>query len=303
MAANAGKTARLLLAATAVAASFLLIPSTASSQGFGQTATSCPAGNPYPGDDAPKEEIADWMARGSIEAGMPGELPVMAALVESGLQNLPDGDSDSAGYFQMRERYWDEGAYAGYATNPDLQLQWFTDQAAKVRAKWIADDRGDPALDEDQWGEWIADVERPAEQYRYRYQLRLDEARELIGDVCAAEPVPDGTSPGLKLKGRPEQRLRHEVAVSLRCETSCTALAKGFLRIRGGERIRLRPAGGDFHAGDPRLQLRLAIPDDGLRAARKALRHGEAVKAKLRVSVTDGAGNEDTGKRTVELGR
>ncbi len=30
------------------------------------------------------------------------------------------------------------------------------------------------------WGEWIADVERPAEQYRGRYQLRLEEARKLL---------------------------------------------------------------------------------------------------------------------------
>jgi hypothetical protein len=31
------------------------------------------------------------------------------------------------------------------------------------------------------WGEWIADVERPAEEYRGRYQLRLSEARGLLG--------------------------------------------------------------------------------------------------------------------------
>jgi hypothetical protein len=30
-----------------------------------------------------------------------------------------------------------------------------------------------------QYGEWIADVERPAEQHRSRYQLKLDEARSI----------------------------------------------------------------------------------------------------------------------------
>ena len=35
----------------------------------------------------------------------------------------------------------------------------------------------DPA----KWGEWIADTERPAEQFRGRYQLRLGEARRLLG--------------------------------------------------------------------------------------------------------------------------
>jgi hypothetical protein len=34
--------------------------------------------------------------------------------------------------------------------------------------------------DPSKWGDWIADVERPAEQYRGRYQLRLDEARSLL---------------------------------------------------------------------------------------------------------------------------
>ena len=43
-------------------------------------------------------------------------------------------------------------------------------------ARGDADFGADPAT----WGEWIADVERPAEQFRGRYQLRLDEARQLL---------------------------------------------------------------------------------------------------------------------------
>ena len=35
--------------------------------------------------------------------------------------------------------------------------------------------------DPSHWGDWIADVERPAAQYRGRYQLRLGEARGLLG--------------------------------------------------------------------------------------------------------------------------
>ncbi len=44
--------------------------------------------NPYPGDGAPPEAIAAWMARDAQAAGLPPELPVMASLVESGLHNL-----------------------------------------------------------------------------------------------------------------------------------------------------------------------------------------------------------------------
>ncbi len=105
----------------------------------------------------------------------------MAALVESGVRNLNFGDADSVGFFQMRLSIWNQGAYAGYPQNPELQVKWFIDHAvAHKRAQIAAGDRDfgkDPAT----WGEWIADVERPAEQYRGRYQLRLAEARKLLG--------------------------------------------------------------------------------------------------------------------------
>src|SRR4051794_11987911 len=42
----------------------------------------------YPGDNAPKAAIAAWMARRAEAAGLPRELPIMAGLTESGLQNL-----------------------------------------------------------------------------------------------------------------------------------------------------------------------------------------------------------------------
>ena len=36
----------------------------------------------YPGDLAAKGAVAAWMAGGAVAAGIPGELPVMGALVE-----------------------------------------------------------------------------------------------------------------------------------------------------------------------------------------------------------------------------
>src|SRR4051812_45469302 len=102
----------------------------------------------------------------------------MAALVESGMRNLPGGDADSVGFFQMRVSIWDQGDYAGYGDDPEKQLDWFLDQAERVRAQRVA--RGLAIDDPNQYGEWIADVERPAAPYRGRYQLRLEDARELI---------------------------------------------------------------------------------------------------------------------------
>ena len=51
----------------------------------------------YPGDGATKEQIAAWMGRQAHKAGLPAELPVMAGLVESGLQNVQHGDAEESG--------------------------------------------------------------------------------------------------------------------------------------------------------------------------------------------------------------
>jgi hypothetical protein len=136
----------------------------------------------YPGDDASKQALAQWMAEGARKSHLPVEMPVMGALVASGLQNLSHGDADSVGFFQMRVSIWDRGPYAGFPQNPNLQLQWFMDQAVLVEKRRIAqgtslrqlltNDRG--------YGDWVADVLIPPEQFRGRYQLQLDEARSLI---------------------------------------------------------------------------------------------------------------------------
>jgi hypothetical protein len=133
----------------------------------------------YPGDDAPKAALARWLASEALEAGLPPELPVMAALVESGLANLRHPESDAAGFFQMRISIWNRGEYAGFPRKPKLQVNWFAHQALAIQELRR---RADPAFGDDpgDWGEWIADVERPAEHLRGRYQLRLEEARRLV---------------------------------------------------------------------------------------------------------------------------
>ncbi len=135
----------------------------------------------YPGNDASPQQIARWMALHAKRAGLPPELPIMAALTESGMRNLPYGDRDSVGFFQMRLSVWDHGEYAGYVKHPGLQLKWFIDHALAARA-------ADPGVagSPSSWGEWIAAVERPAVQFRGRYQLHLDTARELLRGVDLA---------------------------------------------------------------------------------------------------------------------
>jgi cell wall-associated NlpC family hydrolase len=136
------------------------------------------AGSGYPGDSASPSAIAGWMGAAAQRRGLPAELPVMAALTESGMRNLSYGDADSVGFFQMRESVWNHGQYAGFAHDPQRQLNWFLDQAQAIRRVRVQ--RGQSVSDPAQYGAWIADVERPAAQYRGRYQPHFDEAHALV---------------------------------------------------------------------------------------------------------------------------
>jgi cell wall-associated NlpC family hydrolase len=153
--------------------------------------------NPYPGDNAGQAAIAAWMARDAQAAGLPPELPVMASLVESGLTNMPGGDRDSMGFFQMRAGIWDRGEYAGYSQNPELQMKWFIDHALAIKAKRIAEGDATYGQDPQGYGNWVADIEVPYEPYRGRYQLRLEDAQSLLAQSsaqpagAAAAPVAD----------------------------------------------------------------------------------------------------------------
>ena len=144
--------------------------------------------NPYPGDDATKAQLAAWMGREAEKRGPPKQLPVMASLVESGVKNLNFGDADSVGFFQMRVGIWNKGAYAGFPEKPELQVKWFLDQAEAAKRQRIAS--GKSVTDPNQFGDWIADVERPAEQYRGRYGLRLSEANGLLGQAASTPAAP-----------------------------------------------------------------------------------------------------------------
>ena len=135
----------------------------------------------YPGNDATKQQLAAWLAASAQQAGLPPELPVMAALVESGVANLSGGHADSAGFFQMRVGIWDKGEYLGYRDKPELQMKWFIDHALDIKQKRLAAGDADFGTKPSDWGNWIADVERPLESLRGRYQDQLGPARQLLG--------------------------------------------------------------------------------------------------------------------------
>jgi hypothetical protein len=290
------------IALVALALAVCAAPGTAAAD-----ATPCGYLGGYPGDTAAKPQLAAWMAAGAIARGLPAELPVMGALVESELANLPPADQDSAGFFQMRTSIWDQGAYAGFPDHPDLQLKWFADQAIAVNQQRAGNGQAPYGDDSTTWGAWDADVLRPPQQYRGRYQLRLADARGLIAAGCgAAGPAPDTTPPALTLTGR---RVQHavragRVVVGVACPLeACVARAAIRLALPGAARVfTLRSSARHIAAGG-RARLVLRLRGRARRALRRRLDRRGPVRAKIAITAGDAAGNMTTARRVVALRR
>jgi len=251
----------------------------------------CPA--VYPGDDAARERLARWMARGAADRGMPHELPVMAAVAESGLRNL-SGPTYS-GFFSMHESL-NTGPYRGFRRNPDLQLRWFLDTAALHRQRRVAVGRADPASDPSSFGSWIADVERPAPENRSGYQPHLGEARDLIGRKCAPPARDDTAPPRIEARiPRPQRPLASGgIVVSVRCpDRDCLAGATVTIGSRTTRSAALAPAADGFTT--------LTAPLS--RKTRRAIRAGRTPRARVTAIAADDAANTTSRGRLVTLER
>jgi hypothetical protein len=292
--------------------------------------TACVYPPDYPGDNAPKDKIAAWMAGGAQAAGIPVELPVMGSLGETGLTNRNYGDSDAVGYFQMRTGIWNTGEYAGYPDNPALQLKWFDDQANTVRQQKIAGGDATYGSDPARYGDWDADVLRPPEQYRGKYQLYLDQARSLIASGCATEtnptpadttttppapdptsaplpgaPTPDTVAPTLEVAAANTQDVLRTRALLVSVTPSEDAVAMLSARLSlpaAAHTYRLHGKPRALAAGRTTM-LRLPVARKLRALIASALGRGRTPKLTLTVRVTDAAGNQAAATRRILLRR
>jgi hypothetical protein len=249
----------------------------------------CPA--VYPGDEAGKERIARWMARAAADRGMPHELPVMAALAESGLRNLK-GDSYQ-GFFGMHESL-DADEYRGFPRNPDLQARWFLDTAALVRQRRVAEGRADPAKHPASYGSWIADVERPVPENRSGYQPYLGEARTLIAGKCAPPDSDDSTPPSLeaRIARRQHPLSAGGIVIQVRCpDHDCLAGATAAFGARTVHAQAREPAARGFTTLTARIPRRI----------RRDVRAGRTRQARVTAIAVDTAANPTTRRRLVTL--
>lgn len=231
--------------------------------GMGGPPPDDPCPTTYPGDATDKSRIARWLARGAIVRGLPAELPVMVAIAETGVGNIPSPDKRYLGYFQMDKHIWNTGDYKGYPKNPELQLLWFTDYAVEVRQRAIAEGDLTFGTDDALWGEWVGVVENPGNPAVEHYQSRLEEARALIaGDCTPAGFAPDRTPPTLKVAA--VKRQSGSISIRVRCAgESCMAGATAYdedRKRRGKARpMRTTPGKATILSVAPRASRTLRI--------------------------------------------
>ena len=94
------------------------------------------------------------------------------AIVESGIHNLPYGDADSHGVFQ--QQYTQGWGSLADTMNPPKATQMFLDAAVAVNRRY-------PYLSA---GQLAAEVQRPLEIYRGRYEQVKGQAQSLIASHC-----------------------------------------------------------------------------------------------------------------------
>src|SRR4051812_43301256 len=165
------------------------------------------------------------------------------------------------------------GDYRGFPRNADLQMRWFTDTAMLVRQRRVAEGRPDPADDPDAYGSWIADVERPAREYRTRYQTHMDEARDLIAGKCAVPSAGDTTAPRLRARIPMTQAplTTGGITLSARCPDNDCLVG---VTVEIGDTLRRAAAREPAARGYTTITVR--VP----RAVRRDLRKGRAVRAR-----------------------
>jgi hypothetical protein len=269
--------------AIAAGAALLACTASASAQSGGTPVPGpgdpCPA--TYPGDDAARKPIARWMARAAALRDVPEELPVMAALAESGLRNLNTRGNAFAGFFSMH-RSLNKGEYRGFPRNPQLQVQWFLDIAVIVRQREIAEGGEDYGSTPEVYGTWIADVERPAPENRDGYQPYLDDADELLSESCRpSDHTPDTAAPALSVKARGRQR--DAITVTARCPRDACLVA-----AQAEPRRRVRAAPAVTSEGKPVV---LTLP----------ARTRKAAKLVVTVTAVDESGNATRKEKRVTL--
>jgi hypothetical protein len=132
-------------------------------------------------------------------------------------------------------------------------------------------------------------------------------SRSASGPLVAAgfTPLPDVEPPVVELGGRRTQKARGIVTVKVTARSeNLWATASGKVVIRGSQKVyKLKGVKAKFVALGQTATLKLELSRNTLTSIRRALRRLPNVRAKLRLSLRDAAGNASTRARTIRLER
>lgn len=195
---------------------------------------------------------------------------IETGLVETNLRNLPGGDRDSAGWRQERASLYPD------PTNLGASIERFFDETARVKHKYA------------RAGDLAAAVQRPAAQYRGRYQQRREDAvaiLRLLGGGSSLSSASSGSA-GSRLAESTRETLDQN---AFKAAKGRQLLAQLFAKQgRGGNLIKLgvldpaEPNPRDFMKSET-VQIRVpSSSGGGAAAARGALNTsdlGRAVKS------------------------
>lgn len=147
-----------------------------------------PAGSKLERLSAEQVDVARTIIQVGQEMGLSEEYIVgalSAGIVESGLRNVNYGDRDSLGVFQQRAHY----GSAEQRLDVRRSAQMFYQEMLRVK----------PGAN---LGEWVADTQRPAKQYRGRYGEVMNDAAKiytLLGNVSSRPMNPRQGDAGMRL--------------------------------------------------------------------------------------------------------
>ena len=107
------------------------------------------------------------------------------------------------------------------------------------------------------------------------------------------------------LGGKKTQKAGKTVSVVVSATTEdLYASASGSVSVPAASKTyRLKAIKNRFVARGTKATLKLKVPKKALKAIKRALRGRKKVKASIKLTARDGAGNVTTGKRTVKLKR
>ena len=196
-----------------------------------------------------------------------------------GHEKPPGGRRRFGGVLPDAREHLEQGRLRGYPRQAGAPAQVVPRPRSGRKKQRVA--QGLPVDDPKSYGEWIADVESPAAQYRGRYQLQLDEAQALLKKAGAKRGGAAGEwTSSIDGSGQPQAGRRARLALAEARKYMGTPYPLGW--VNAEDRLRLlrpRPVGlrEGRYRGSRASRTSRSWPPNGTKVSRNKLLPGDLV--------------------------